>query len=104
MSMQISVSGNYDAIDFESITVSSSAIGPTAAMIADDKGQAPYYALFTVETNSVRFRMDGTDPTASVGHKVDAGQNVEIHGKGNVARIKFIAVTADATVMASYGR
>jgi len=76
----------------------------TAAKIADDKGQAPYYALFTVETNSVRFRMDGTDPTASVGHKVDAGQNVEIHGKGNVARIKFIAVTADATVMASYGR
>ena len=104
MSMQISIAGNFAMIDHETITVSSSSIGATAAKIQPGGGGDAYYALFTCETVDVRFWLDGTAPTSTVGHKLAVGQNLELHGKENIAKVRFISTGADATVQASYGR
>jgi len=102
--MQISVAGNFAIFDHETITVSSTSIGATASKINPGGGGNAYYALFTVETVDVRFWLDGTAPTSTVGTKLSVGQNLEIHGKENIANVRFISTGADATLQANYGR
>jgi hypothetical protein len=58
------------------------------------------YAVICVESQSVRWRDDGTDPTASVGEILTVGQNLVYDGK--LSAIKFIEVTPSAKVNISY--
>lgn len=89
---------------FETITVSSASIGFTSATYAPT-GQTPAFAaLVTIETNSVRFRSDGTAPTASVGHIVTANQTIEVCGTDNVKNFRMIRVGSDASATVSYFR
>ena len=110
MPMQISVGGNYSVIGHEAITVSTAAIGPslTTAFPGGVGVADAYYAYFTVETNPVRFWLDGASnasPTASVGHLLPAGSILEVHGNVNIKNIQFISQNgSSATVFASYGR
>lgn len=55
-------------------------------------------ALIAVESSAIRWRDDGTAPTASVGMPLAAGQ--EIQYSGNLAAFEFIGPTA--TVNVSY--
>lgn len=57
-------------------------------------------ALITCETQNVRWRDDGTDPTASVGQLLTTG--VGLFYDGNLAAIKFIEVTASAKLNVCY--
>jgi len=78
-----------NSLGFQQITVSTTAIGITAP-----KGQR---ALISTETSNVRWRDDGTDPTASVGFLLETGTVLGFDG--NLAAIKFIKVSgSDATV------
>ena len=59
----------------EQLTVSSTAIGgtrttyaPVVAGTLKPDGPAARKCIVTVETNSVRVRWDGTDPTGAIGH------------------------------------
>ena len=70
---------------FETVTVAAAAIGFTSATF----GRA-YKALVTVETAQVRFRTDGTDPTAAIGHVLDAGDTLELDSSDELQKIKFI--------------
>ena len=88
---------------FETITVSNAAIGPSAATAFPGSSPATY-GLFSVETDNVRFRVDGASPTASVGHLLLPNQNVEIFGAENLKNLKFIRTNGDATIQASYGK
>lgn len=84
---------------FETITVSSTAIGLTAGSI---NGKS--IAFLTLETAQIRYRLDGTNPTASVGHILDAGDNLSLDGVGTLANLKMIRVGgSDGTIQASYG-
>lgn len=104
------VNGNRDAIAFESITVSTTAIGPTAATIKVEQGVYPgnvvsrsaETAFFTNESNAIRYRMDGTDPTASIGHAMASGDTLTVEGYDNIRRLRFIRQSADATIRATY--
>lgn len=114
------INGSLPAVDFESITVSTVSIGITAAKLrvatelnARSAGQDASYvdikrldeAMFTVETNPVRFRMDGTDPTAAIGHLLNVGDSLVISGNQNLTKLRFIRQgAADGTVMATYYR
>lgn len=92
-----------DASDFESITVSSVAIGFTGAKI--DPGSAapaPRMVLITVETNPIRYRYDGSDPTAAIGHSAAAGDVIRIFGRVNLKKFKAIATGSDATLRVTY--
>jgi hypothetical protein len=62
--------------------------------------QGATLALIVPETQGVRWRDDGTNPTASVGMPVAAGSYLSYDGDLN--RIKFIEQTASAKINVSY--
>ena len=86
---------------FESITVSSTAIGFTTAT-AFPAGQAPLMAVVTTETNPIRFRADGSNPTAAEGHLVAASSTIEVCGKAAMTNFKMIRTSADATAKVTF--
>ena len=81
----------------ETITVSSTAL-PLTASIAENFN----YAFITVETDAVRFWLDGSTPTASAGHKLAAGDTLILNGRDEVDKFRVIRVTTNATLFVSY--
>jgi hypothetical protein len=92
---------SYDA---EQITVSSAAIGFTAAKIKHESNGSihPREAMFSVETDQIRFRLDGTDPTAAIGHLASAGETIKVTGEADIRAFRAIRVSTDATIFATY--
>ena len=87
-----------DWAGFESITVSSTALGltvATASLYTDAK--------ITVESDEVRFRLDGVSPTATVGHKLAIGDVLTLRGRRELDKVRFIRTSTDATLRVSYG-
>jgi len=85
----------------ETITVSSTAIGPTASTITQPNFNAKY-AFCTVATDSIRLWYDGSTPTATVGHLIAADSWFTVTGVANVKNLLMIRATTDATVSCSY--
>ena len=61
------------------------------------------YAIVTPETNAVRWRDDGTAPTASVGFPLAVAQNVTL-SELQMGSVQFIAQTGTATVDIWFGK
>lgn len=87
----------------EKITVNT-AVGFTTATYAPTPGNPAFRALVTVETDQVRFRYEGTDPTSSVGHLLDPGDRIVIEGYDNIKNARFIKITNNATLQVTYER
>lgn len=91
---------------FETITVSSTAIGPTASLLKSNQIGGHFKravrAFITNASNSIRIRFDGTDPTTTVGHVIAAGDYFTIDGEANVSRLKMIAVGSDGVASVTY--
>jgi hypothetical protein len=86
-------------IAYEALTVGASAVGPTEATATHRVRSA----IFTVETAGVRFRADGTSPTATVGAPVEKGGDLVLNGEGSILRAEFIRRdSASATVHCMY--
>lgn len=92
---------------FETLTTAA-VVGFTAATIAPvagvHEGKSAVGALISVETNPIRFTLDGTTPSLTAGtgagHLLAAGGEYEIYGAGNVANFKCInAVAASGAVV-----
>ncbi|CAN5756238.1 hypothetical protein BH24ACT15_BH24ACT15_36400 [soil metagenome] len=65
-----------DPFAFEAVTVGATAVGLTAATVSPATSVGARQAFCTVEAASataMRYRMDGVNPTAAVGHWVQAG-------------------------------
>ena len=80
-------------LGYQQITSLGSATGltvPTGAKMA----------VITAESQIVRYRDDGTNPTASVGMTIAAGSSVTYTGA--LGAIKFIEATASAKLNISY--
>ena len=61
-------------------------------------------AIISVETASIRFRIDGQDPTATIGHLLVVGEWVELESNDEIKKFRAIRTTViDAEIMASYG-
>lgn len=60
------------------------------------------WALIIAETQAVRWRDDGTDPTATVGMPLATG--TAFWYSGNLSSIKFIEQTASAKINVAYYR
>lgn len=58
-------------------------------------------ALITAGANPVRWRADGTNPSATVGHYVAANGNIEIF-QGDLASVRFVATTATSALFITY--
>lgn len=62
--------------------------------------QHPTRCIITATTQAVRWRDDGTDPTATVGYPLPV--NTELKYDGNLMKIKFIEQTAGAVLNVAY--
>lgn len=80
-------------LGYQQITSASSATGLTPP-------QGATLALIVPETQGIRWRDDGTNPTASVGMPVAAGSYLSYDGDLN--RIKFIEQSASAKINVSF--
>ena len=80
-------------LGYRQITSLSSAAGLTPP-------QGATLALIVPETQNVRWRDDGTDPTASVGMPIFVGASLSYDGDFN--KIKFIEETASAKINVSF--
>ncbi len=58
------------------------------------------YALIQCETQAVRWRMDGTDPTASVGMRLAVGEELRLDAA--FGTIEFIEEAASAKLNVQY--
>jgi hypothetical protein len=93
-----------DAYAFESVTVADAAIGCTSATYSVSGQRGPVAALISVETAELRFRVDGSNPTAAVGHVLQPGESVVLTGP-NIQSLKMIRTgSTSATVRVTYFR
>lgn len=65
-----------------------------------NNGPTPRWALIQAETQGLRWRDDGTDPTTSVGMLIPAGQTLEYYGP--LSRLRLINATAGAVANVTY--
>ena len=92
------------AFAFEQVTVSTVAVGLTAATLSPTNAPAAKSAFCTVETNGIRIRESGT-PTAAIGHPKAAGAEFVVQGVNNLLNLKAIrSGGADATLTCTYYR
>jgi hypothetical protein len=105
MSYGVDLLAQLENKGFEQITVNT-AIGFTATQLrpvsGNASGQGAFAALFKVETDQIRYRMDGTDPTASVGMLLEVGDSLTVFGPKNLANFKAIKVTNNALISVEY--
>lgn len=85
------------AIDFETLTLGASVEG-----LSPQRAGRANRAWLTVEGGGLRYRLDGVDPTATVGHALADGGSLELEHRDQVQRARFIATGASATVRASF--
>jgi len=67
----------------------------------------PTHAIIQVNANSVRYRADGTAPTATAGILVPAGANIEWmdteqNYASRIERVQFIGVSGTATLEVAF--
>lgn len=87
-------------VDYESLSSTDTAVGLNSDKVADLIAEYPIVgAIITVEGNSIRYRLDGTDPTASEGHLADVGDVIELYSRGNLQNFKFISTDAATTAV-----
>jgi hypothetical protein len=91
------------AYNTESITVSNTAIGFTDATINPQRSIKPYKAVFVIETAQIRFTVDGSTPTTTVGFLAEIGDIVTINGEHDIEKFKAIRTgSTDATIQPIY--
>lgn len=105
LSAQQVAGGELDGFAFEAITVSTVAIGPTAATVNPTNAPGAKALFCTVESQPIRYRFDGTAPTSSVGHPALAGATIVLVGANSITHLKAIrSGGTDATLSCTYSR
>lgn len=84
---------------YEKLAVSSIAVRLTNANIMVGHETM---AVITVQGDAIMWRADGSDPTATDGMPIAAGDTYSIAGKLVLDQFKMIRVTGDATVHVHY--
>lgn len=80
---------SFAADDYESILVTGSAKGFTASKVrATSYNTRKVYC--TLETANIRYRIDGTDPSSTVGHLMEISQNLTLTNYQDVSSFKAI--------------
>ena len=99
--MSMNIKAITTCMGYQQITSLSSATGLTVpTQTPDGSKQQPTFALIIAETQGVRWRDDGTAPTASVGMVLPV--LVTLSYDGDLNRIRFIQQAASATLNVSY--
>ena len=75
---------------FETITVADTAIGLTDSTTYLQASPKPKKVFITVETAQFRYRIDGTDPEATVGHLTNPMDGITLEGFSQLNNFKAI--------------
>ncbi len=73
---------DYNAVGYEALTVAA-----TAVALTGDADQKCF--IGRLETAQVRYRGDGTDPTASEGELMEVGETIVL-SRSEISKTKFI--------------
>jgi hypothetical protein len=94
------ISGGYEALSVDT------AVGFTAAKILPVSGNflgQPCQEVFcTLETDQIRFTLDGTTPTNLIGHLLEVGQNLTLKNPSDIKNFRAIKVTAAASLKCTF--
>jgi hypothetical protein len=100
--MSINLKAITSCLGYQQISALTSATGLTVPQLDPVTGLnlKPVIALITPESQAVRWRDDGTAPTAAIGMPLAAG--VTLQYDGDLNKIKFIEQLASAKINISY--
>lgn len=100
--MTMNIKGVNNCLGYQQITSLSAATGLTVPAVDPVSGakQQPTVAYLIAETQAIRWRDDGTAPTATVGMPLAVG--VPFPYDGDLTKIRFIEQTASAKLNVSY--
>lgn len=79
-------------------TVSSTALALTAMGFNGAQVAQARAALISVETQGIRYRINGGSPTASIGHPIASGSDKMLYGRGILRNLRIIAQTGSPVV------
>ena len=93
--------------DYEVITVSTTAVGLSAAKIRPTtgpfRGLSAQAALISLEGGDVRFRLDGVAPTSTNGHSLGSGDTLVLNGTQSLLNLRAIRKgTTDGSLQVTY--
>lgn len=83
---RLHVVGKLIPYDFEVITVADTATGLTVAKLTTNI--KPKQVIITVETAQFRYRIDGQNPTATVGHVISPNASLVLEGTAQLNNFK----------------
>lgn len=95
------------AFAFEAIVLTNSGASALTAATLEGGGNPALRARISVETNTIRYRYDGTPPTAFEGHEGPVGGNnaVLLEGTENLRQFRAISTQAGgSTLRVTYER
>ncbi|MDN3515364.1 MAG: hypothetical protein NG747_13330 [Candidatus Brocadia sp.] len=74
----------------------------TSTLNSVDYNYDTMMGIYTVEGGNVRFKTDGTAPTANEGHLLYIKDELTVYGIADLRRFAVIAVSGTATIRATY--
>jgi hypothetical protein len=89
-------------IAFEQVTVANTSIGFTATKVEPNgTGGAPQATMATcrLETAEIRYQVDGTAPTTTVGTLLEVGDVLTLNGHDSIMRFRGIRTGASSGVL-----
>ncbi len=94
------IQGEFSSYESETISVDT-VIGITNTLLQQEGKPPVKKAICSLEGAPIRFWLDGTAPTASLGHLVNPGDVFEIEGINNIRNFKAIKVSGIGTLSVS---
>ena len=96
-----------DCGGYEAITVADSAIGFTQGKIVPGsgsyEGMSAQEVYCTLETAAIRFTIDGTTPTTSVGHLLNTGDTLKLSNPNMIQNFSAIrTASTNGSLKVSY--
>ncbi|MEA2066229.1 MAG: hypothetical protein U9O65_03910 [Thermotogota bacterium] len=92
--------GGYEVITVNTaVGFTSTEIRPTSGFF---KGMTCQAVFCTLETDDIRFTLDGTTPSSTVGHLLKSGESLTIANANDIANFKCIKVTTNASLKVTY--
>jgi len=89
---------------FETLTISATAVALSADIYSKNDGlECCDKATIAVETASLRYRVDGGAPTATVGLLANDGDIITLDGRSEIKLFRAVRVGVDSKITVDYG-